>query len=81
MLSDLFILLIYLGVSEIIAYFLFVIANYGISSAIVQRFRLPVSELKKDEIISISFNVFECGHVNLCSNRCDFRFNGIEGNL
>lgn len=47
MLSDLFILLIYLGVSEIIAYFLFVIANYGISSAIVQMFRLPVSELKK----------------------------------
>lgn len=47
MLSDLFILLIYLGVSEIIAYFLFVIANYGISSAIVQRFILPVSELKK----------------------------------
>ncbi|HAQ1757147.1 TPA: hypothetical protein IXG79_001594 [Enterococcus faecium] len=47
MLSDLFILLIYLGVSEIIAYFLFVIANYGISSAIFQRFRLPVSELKK----------------------------------
>ncbi|BDP48363.1 hypothetical protein EfmJHP10_33160 (plasmid) [Enterococcus faecium] len=81
MLSDFLILLIYLGVIEIIAYFLFVIVNYGISSAITQRFRLPVSELKNDEIISISFNVFECGHVNLCSNRCDFQFNGIEGNL
>ena len=47
MLSDLLILLIYLGGTEIIAYFLLVIGEYGISSAITQRFRLPVSELKK----------------------------------
>lgn len=47
MLSDLLILLIYLGVTEIIAYFLLVIGDYSISSAITQRFRLPVSELKK----------------------------------